>query len=159
MMAITIWQPWASLIAAGAKSYEFRSWPAPRHLWGQRIAIHAGARPIRRAEIAELLAKLEGGHAPETGLIMPAALTVLERVWQAPKSLPLSSIVCTAVLGHPIRDALLARVLGLPALINDSDRTEHSNWGWPLSDIQPVEPFAPARGAQGWWAWTPEGAR
>jgi hypothetical protein len=156
MMAITIWQPWASLIAAGAKPFEFRSWPAPRRLWGQRIAIHAGARPIRRAEIAELLAKLEADRSAETGLLMPAALTLLERVWQAPKSLPLSSVVCTAILGQPIRDAQLSRVLGLRVPINDSDRDEHSNWGWPLSDIQPVEPFAPARGAQGWWTWTPE---
>jgi len=39
MKAITIYQPWASLIAAGAKKYETRSWHT-----GYRgpIAIHAG---------------------------------------------------------------------------------------------------------------------
>jgi hypothetical protein len=26
MKAITLWQPWASLIAIGAKKYETRSW-------------------------------------------------------------------------------------------------------------------------------------
>ena len=41
MKAISLWQPWASLIAIGAKSIETRSWPAPRALIGDRIAIHA----------------------------------------------------------------------------------------------------------------------
>lgn len=40
--AITLHQPWATLIAIGAKTIETRSWPAPRHLLGTRIAIHAG---------------------------------------------------------------------------------------------------------------------
>jgi hypothetical protein len=43
--ALTIWQPWTSLIMAGCKAYEFRTWRAPRHLWGKRIAILAAARP------------------------------------------------------------------------------------------------------------------
>jgi hypothetical protein len=56
--ALTIWQPWASLIMIGAKPYEFRgrsylayiNHPQP----GERIAIHVGARPVRRAEEARL---------------------------------------------------------------------------------------------------------
>ena len=43
MPALTLWQPWASLIAIGAKSIETRSWPAPAGLVGERIAIHAAA--------------------------------------------------------------------------------------------------------------------
>lgn len=39
--AISLWQPWASLIAVGAKRIETRSWPAPPALIGERIAIHA----------------------------------------------------------------------------------------------------------------------
>ncbi len=50
--AVTIWQPWASLIIIGAKPYEFRyrsylayiNHPQP----GERIAIHAGVRPVKR---------------------------------------------------------------------------------------------------------------
>lgn len=44
MHALTVWQPWASLIACGAKQIETRSWPAPEALWGERIAIHAAKR-------------------------------------------------------------------------------------------------------------------
>ncbi len=41
MKALTLWQPWASLIAIGAKSIETRSWATP---YRGRLAIHAAAR-------------------------------------------------------------------------------------------------------------------
>jgi hypothetical protein len=53
--ALSLWQPWASLIApparadddrpvVGGKRVETRGWPAPRWLIGERIAIHASKR-------------------------------------------------------------------------------------------------------------------
>ena len=42
MMALTLHQPWASLIAAGSKTCETRNWAAARKYWGDVIAIHAG---------------------------------------------------------------------------------------------------------------------
>ncbi len=43
MKALTLWQPWATLIDIGAKLYETRSWK-PK-LWpGHLLAIHAGKR-------------------------------------------------------------------------------------------------------------------
>lgn len=41
MKALTIWQPWASLIACGAKQYETRSWATQ---YRGPIAIHAAAK-------------------------------------------------------------------------------------------------------------------
>lgn len=41
MKVLPLWQPWASLVAMGAKRVETRSWAAPATLIGQRIAIHA----------------------------------------------------------------------------------------------------------------------
>jgi hypothetical protein len=41
MKAITIWQPWASLIAIGAKQYETRSWETK---YRGPIAIHAAKK-------------------------------------------------------------------------------------------------------------------
>lgn len=41
MKALTIWQPWASLIACGAKQYETRSWPTK---YRGPIAIHAAIK-------------------------------------------------------------------------------------------------------------------
>ena len=45
MKAISLWQPWASAIATGAKRIETRSWRAPLSLYGQTIAIHAAKKP------------------------------------------------------------------------------------------------------------------
>jgi len=42
--ALTLWQPYASLCALGVKTIKTRSWPAPKALIGQRIAIHAATR-------------------------------------------------------------------------------------------------------------------
>lgn len=150
--AITLWQPWATLVSEGLKPFEFRSWPAPRRLWGKRVAIHAGARPVQRGELQELLLRLQGVEARETGLIPAPAIEVLERALSSPGTLPRASILCLATLGEPIRNEALAARLGLPS-VNDSDRTQHSNWGWPLTVIEQLEPFVPARGAQGWWTW------
>ena len=41
MKAITLWQPWASLLACGAKEFETRSWATS---YRGPIAIHAAAR-------------------------------------------------------------------------------------------------------------------
>ena len=41
MKAITIWQPWATLVITGAKSFETRSW-APQHRGP--LVIHAGKK-------------------------------------------------------------------------------------------------------------------
>lgn len=43
MKAITLWQPWASLLACGAKQYETRSWATN---YRGPIAIHAAAKSI-----------------------------------------------------------------------------------------------------------------
>lgn len=46
MKAISLWQPYASLIALGIKDHETRSWPPPEHLIGHRIAIHAAKKDV-----------------------------------------------------------------------------------------------------------------
>jgi hypothetical protein len=146
--AITIWQPWASLIVAGAKPYEFRRWPAPRSLWGKRIAIHAGARAPQRKEICDPLLRLPYGADGGTGLLRHVAQPLLERWLSAPCSLPLSSILGTALLQQPVR------CIDLPeAIRGDSQHVDHDMWAWPLADVRALEPIAPARGAQGFWPW------
>jgi len=45
MKAITLWQPWASLLACGAKKYETRSWATS---YRGPIAIHAAATLFQR---------------------------------------------------------------------------------------------------------------
>jgi len=146
--ALTLWQPWASLIAAGCKPFEFRRWEAPRWVHGKRIAIHAGARKVKREEVQELLVRLQTDGGFGTGLTVGPAIALLDRALSAPGMLPLSAVVCTAVLGRPVRAAELVAA-------GDSDRVDHHVWGWPLTDVRVLAPYVPARGAQGFWIWTP----
>jgi len=150
MKAFTVWQPWASLIMIGAKPNEFRGKPftkysnAPRV--GERIVIHAGVRPVKPAEIEDLLARIASGDQ-HTGLDAEKARTLLLRVREAHKYrlLPLGAALGTAVVGEPILACDLFKMK-----VEDSDRGTF-NWAWPLSDIQPFEAPIPMRGFQGFW--------
>ncbi|ARR54570.1 hypothetical protein HY78_14590 [Rhizorhabdus wittichii DC-6] len=161
MKALTIWQPWASLIIAGAKPFEFRGWRVPSSMIGQRIVIHAGARPIKLAEVADLNCRLTGDDAWTTGLHAAEALPILLRAASNAgadlfsgyrfEPLPMSAGIGTAVIGPPISGAIAAETFG--HRMNDSDRHDHANWAWPMLDIEPwPEPIA-MRGAQGFWNW------
>ena len=146
--ALTIWQPWASLIAAGAKPYEFRKHhPARAHI-GHPLAIHAGKRPAQQDEIKALLHGLQTGTS-KAGLVAELAVPLLERALAAPRSLPHSSIVCLAILGVPLApETVRARFAA-----NDSDRAEHFSWAWPMMSPRPLAPPLPAVGSQGFWTW------
>ncbi len=137
MKAITLWQPWASLIAIGAKPIETRSWYAPQALVGQRLAIHAAARPVPASLIVELSATLK-----DHGLLL--------------QHLPHGAIVATAILEWCNR---------VVALENDWATTTNGRvvpvdlfgdftvgrYLWKLTEIQRIDPPPPARGGQRIW--------
>lgn len=50
LMALTLDQPWAYVVAAGMKRVENRSWRPPKKLIGRPLVIHAGQRYDRVAE-------------------------------------------------------------------------------------------------------------
>lgn len=154
MLALTVWQPWASLIMIGAKPYEFRGKSyleyRPHPQPGDRIVIQAGARPIKRPEVDDLLERL-GTEGDATGLIVEPAGRLLERVRAAFKcrALPLGAGLGTAVIGKPRN----AGTIFTGITPEDSDRGEF-NWAWPLSDIKPFAAPIPVRGQQGFFQWT-----
>lgn len=151
MKALTIYQPWASLIMVGAKECEFRKWDyrtRQRDLAGQRIVIHAGARPIKPAEIEDIFERIADN---ESALDHDLAVPLLNRLREAHKCrgvLELAAGLGTAVIGEP------ARAIDLFAdTVNDSSRIDHSMWAWPLTDIERFDEPVPVRGAQGFWNW------
>jgi hypothetical protein len=177
MRAITLWQPWASLVAIGAKPYEFRSWRPPSWVIGERVGIHAAARPVQRIEIVDLVRRLETGDPKRNPCLHPElALPFLRRVlaglpdrrkakgirddidvaWldAEPYACPTSAVLCTAILGPPRRGDLCAAEFGrvnslhVPAIAGSA-----FNWGWPLRQIRPLVPPESARGLQGFWTW------
>lgn len=184
MKALTIWQPWASLVMIGAKPYEFRRWDyreRERALEGQRIVIHAGARPVKLAEVEDILEDRLGGVLTECAepalrrlhaalvaaeAAMPAyrsALALYHARSRRPRMVGDPEIVEAA---KPSGQSLpLACGLGTATLLRprkctelfggqpDSDRIDHHMWAWPLTDIRPFDEPVPARGAQGFWNW------
>jgi hypothetical protein len=149
MKALTIWQPWASLIMAGFKPYEFRGWPAPQYVIDQRIVIHAGTRSIKAEEIRDLISVLYRGDF--CGGLNANCITFLEDVLMQRRKLPLAAGLGTVLLGKPQKsyDLWPKEFEGF----SDSDREEVSNWAWPVSEIQHFEPVVPIRGHQGFWNW------
>ena len=162
MKALTIWQPWASLIVAGAKPFEFRGWRTPASLIGQRIVIHAAARKID-VEEAEHLRRLAHFRNVDDGLRAAWAETCLHADKAKPvllqavvNELPLAAGIGTAIVGEPRLGTEIAEEFGVPRA-NDSTRDEHANWGWPMLEIEAWPEPITMRGRQSLWNWpTPE---
>lgn len=149
MRALSLTQPWASLVAHDEKRIETRSWPTS---YRGPLAIHAAKgfpRPARDLCIREPFASAFrraglGGHA----LLNPG------------KSLPLGVILAVVTLVDcvPTVNADLA----LEALEADSpDRVEKERafgdytagrYAWVLADVQRLREPVPARGALGLWS-------
>lgn len=151
MKALTVWQPWASLIILGHKPYEFRGWSAHKSIIGTRIAIHAAAKPFKPKHALDLVRRMEGPHRHTVGLL-DGAYDLLKMWAENPDQIVHSAIVGTVKLGVPISAAKIAHEFGGP--VNDSDRDEHANFAWPMLDVSPSLPPIPARGQQGFWNWT-----
>jgi hypothetical protein len=149
--ALTIWQPWASLVMIGAKPLEFRDWDYRSRfadLEGRRIVVHAGARSVKPVEVEDLISRCRLRDRPS--LIVEKALPLLERLQAAYR--------CQGVVEHAA--GLGTAILGKPRRISgqfvkpDSDRVAHHVWAWPLSDVEPWPAPVPHRGFQGFWNWT-----
>lgn len=128
MKAISLWQPWATLIAIGAKRFETRSWAPPTNVIGTRIAICAAQKAVgpiwrtldlaTRRSIAQALqrADLDAPNPPYQ--------------WH-PVNMPLGSVVCTALLWSAIKvqnDSYPA-----PDLFGDYSR---GRWVWELREVE-----------------------
>ncbi len=151
MKALTLYQPWASLIAEGPKTVETRSWPAPISVIGQRIAIHAGKRQVR----------ITGENDPE----LHRAITLAHGPqWQ--KNLPLGAVVATAKLTGCFRVTgwnrdgkldLEGFGTGAESIVPDlfgDFRVER--WLWVLEEIEKLDPPEPATGRRMLWEWEPD---
>lgn len=145
MRAITIIQPWATLIALGEKQYETRSWSTKHR--GQ-IAIHAGKKIDKQAcEVPEIKA-------------------ALARHGYTADNLPTGAVVAVAELNECFR--VLRDVLGGVVVLQAETRKTHFNtldkefsfgwfdsgrYAWELRDVQSLENPIPSKGQQGFWNW------
>ena len=130
MRALTLWQPWAALVASGLKRIENRSWTPPGWLLDQRFAITAGKWDNNSAIAARCLT-VEGEPSYEK------------------KEVPNRMIIATAVL------IAVARTADEAVRFCDGDESQR-RWyfgpvGWVLDDIRQLETPIPCRGHQKLW--------
>lgn len=133
MKALTLREPWASLVLEGRKALETRSW-ATRYRG--ELAIHAGSSRVPRgdAHAAELMAMLDG-------------------------PLHYGQVIARCELIECVRiNARFARELAWrdPIEYMCGDYAP-GRYAWVLANVRALEPPAPARGRLGLWDWRPEG--
>lgn len=179
--ALTLHQPWASLVAIGAKTIETRSWATPYRgeLW-----IHSAARlPLGEQHLGPWITR-RYDHQPPYQPRTTRAYVFRHPEWEPYQNvdLPLGVVVarCQLVDCVPTHDlwecdpvqwsdddedaehlrlAGWGRDGGSPAfVITDQlplgDYTP-GNFAWLLEDIEPIEPVT-AKGGQRIWNWRAE---
>jgi hypothetical protein len=151
MRALTLTQPWATLVALGAKRIETRSWATPYRGW---LAIHAakglagagGSAGLRELNLTEPFHQplADAGYGP----------------WG--KALPLGAIVAIALLDH-CGEIYRAGVRGQPRVWLSGGPTEVTEpelsfgdytpgrYGWVFSNVYRLPEPVPCRGALGLW--------
>ena len=133
MRCITLYQPWASLIALGDKTIETREHDSFKGLKGQRIAIHAGKK--FESELLEYVSQFRD--------IPREHWYVFDK-----RKCPFSCVVCTAM----VADARWLSEADNQAALSEcrADR-----FGLILTDVLLMPPEKCA-GHQGIWEWNQE---
>jgi hypothetical protein len=125
--ALTISQPYASLIARGEKSIENRNWPTN---YRGRLAIHAG-KGTQYLTPGQL-------RGYPTGCVIATAQLV-------------ACIPLEPVRVHR-RSAVLEK-LGISVESVLANKHAEGPWCWILQDVRALRVVCPCRGSQGLWDW------
>lgn len=163
MKALTIWQPWASLIACGAKRYETRSWATK---YRGPIAIHAAMKdpfklPLLGKEFERIVRhEIEADRCP-TWCFMPRGKVIataeLVNVWH--------------IVYHPGPDVNRARHIDIGAESLTEDKHDPhfgdyfvptdkeialgdwtpGRYAWELANVKILPEPIPIKGKQGLW--------
>ncbi|KEQ25557.1 ASCH domain-containing protein [Paenibacillus tyrfis] len=144
MKAITIIQPWATLIALGEKKFETRSW---RRKYRGPLAIHAGLKVDR-----ELCEK-------------EPFRSVLAKHGYTADNLPTGAIVATCELSNCLKIDVFEGITSLYAGDSNHEWIEidgnelmfgwydNGRYAWELTNVQQLPESIPAKGMQGIWNW------
>lgn len=151
MRGLSLTQPWATLVAIGAKKIETRSWSTPYRGW---LAIHA----------AKGLASVGGGHSGLIDLCLTEPFrSALVRGGAGRivpgEDLPLGAIVAVAHLHRVGRisrrrdDAIYVEGHDLPITGDEVAFGDYTpgRFGWSLTNVQSLTEPIPCRGSLGLW--------
>lgn len=151
LRALTVHQPWASLIAAGVKRMENRGWrPRPAELSaGHWLAIHAGKYTTRGGAGLDHWHVAASVYAERRALIGPVPM--LDAFEAIPPNERDGARGDAYVRGAVPYGAVIALVRFVGVCRASRDPWFGGPWGWVLSDATPLpEPFL-CRGQQGLW--------
>jgi len=164
MKAITLTQPWATLVAIGAKRIETRSWSTS---YRGPLAIHAakGLGPVggKRGLMEQCAIEPFNTVLKAAGERHYAQHTSLRAMAEHP-FMPLGMIVatCRLVEIYPTLDRFktlrfLDGGFGDFWELTDQERAfgdyAEGRFAWLLADIEPLPEPIPAKGALGLWEW------
>lgn len=140
MKAITLHQPWASLVALGAKRFETRGWQIR---YRGPIAIHA----------AKNFPKWEWDCAIENPRVLEALRS--RGGIEDPGKLPLGSVIATAVLHDvcPTGAVLATREVSIAMDEFWFGDFSDGRFAWELREVRLLPVPIPARGMQRLWNW------
>lgn len=139
MKALTLRQPWATLVAIGAKKIETRSWKTN---YRGPLAIHASKRFPKSAR----------EHSYQTAGLSPwHILNVLTEAGYDPHLLPTGVVVATCILARVVCIEGGFRLPKEPEL-SFGDYTQ-GRWAWFLRDVSRLPEPVPATGHLGLWKW------
>ncbi len=174
MKAISLWQPWASLIACGAKPYETRSWAPPRDLIGATIAIHAAKKIDKGAvefaedlmygqheaggfELADKLeASMKGADDKQMGIfghaVMPIGCIVATARLEAAFKLGAPADWATPPAARIERRLSSGLVTQTQSCVPYDDFGDYApgRWAWLLTNVKALRPIT-MKGAQGFF--------
>lgn len=136
MKAISLWEPWATLVAHGLKHFETRSWATN---YRGSLAIHAAKRPVNPGELnATIIDALESigyrhyNELPYGNVIGIVLLCDCEPTAEVVNRTWFKTIAATEVHFGDFAPGRFA---------------------WQLDSAQRIVD-SPARGSQGFWEWT-----
>ena len=125
MRALSLTQPWASLVMDERKHIETRSWPMPDHLVGKEIAIHA-AKSIDKEACRAF------GYDPET--------------------IPRGCVLGTVEMGRSFQFSE-STVASIPFEEKCYGDFYFGRWGFPMNAVKRFSDPIPAKGSLGFWEW------
>ncbi len=144
MKAITIWQPWASLLATGSKQIETRSW---RTNYRGEILIHAAKKPY---------SQIERIISADSRKLIRDVLGLGYIDWK--ERIPTGVIIGKASLVNCLRIDEVTAILikkQYPDEYAFGDFTP-GRYAWVMTDPVLFENPVPASGKQGLWNWEME---
>lgn len=145
MKAITLWQPWASLIADKRKRHETRSWCPPRTLKGEVMLIHAGKT------VDKSYAKWFGYVDAEGAITCPTGCFVATARLYAVCQVQQQIIGADGDELAICNDAYNPHRKGIEIPVDDYGNFAPGRFLWEFIDVSPIVPPTPARGRQKIW--------